>query len=86
MKDVCIYLSCKSRLSHLNDVRYPKSKSGSGALGPKSTSRDSKSITFAKVFFSANKIEGGGSKTEGSPSGKSISEFDVFAPAPAPHA
>ena len=36
--------------------------------------------------FSANKIGGWGSRTEGSPTGKSSSEFDVFAPAPAPHA
>ena len=83
MKDVCIYLSCESPLGHLNDIRYPKPKSGSGAVEPKSTPRDTKSITFAKGFFSVNKIGGWGSRTEGSPTGKSSSEFDVFAPAPA---
>ena len=60
MKDVCIYLSCESPLGHLNDIRYPKPKSGSGAVEPKSTPRDTESTTFAKGIFQPTKSEVGG--------------------------
>ena len=60
MEDVCIYLSCESPLGHLNDIRYPKPKSGSGALEPKSTPRDTESTTFAKGIFQLTKSEVGG--------------------------
>ena len=41
--------------------------------------------TLASIY-QASHVGGWGSKAEGSPTGKSSSEFDVFAPAPAPHA
>ena len=41
--------------------------------------------TFA-LIYQASHVGGWGSKAEGSPTGKSSSEFDVLAPAPAPHA
>ena len=41
--------------------------------------------TFAFIY-QASHVGGWGSKAEGSPTGKLSSEFDVFAPAPAPHA
>ena len=47
------------------------------------------SSVFRKTFaliYQAIHVGGWASKTQGSPTGKSSSEFDVFAPAPAPHA
>ena len=83
MTNVCIYLSCESPLSHLNDVRYQKPQIGIRCSGAKKYSQRYKIDHFRKGDFSANKIGGWGSRTEGSPTGKSSSEFNVFAPAPA---